>query len=151
TQAEEAKNPQRDMPVGIIVSLVFCTLLYIAVAAVLTGMVPYDKIDRDAPVSNAFMQVGKPWAQIVVSIEALAGITSVLLVMMMSQARVLLAMARDGLLPKGFFAAVHPRFRTPWKATIATGLFVAIMAGLLPLNILADIVNIGTLLAFFMV
>jgi APA family basic amino acid/polyamine antiporter len=151
TQAEEAKNPQRDVPIAIVVSLVICTVLYIAVSAVLTGMVSYDKIDHDAPVSNAFMQVGQPWAQLVVSAGALAGITSVLLVMMMSQPRVFLAMARDGLLPPRFFADVHPKFGTPWKSTILTGVFVAALGGLLPLNVLAELVNIGTLLAFFMV
>src|SRR5947209_4356006 len=151
THSEEAKNPKRDVPIGIIVSLVLCTILYIAVAAVLTGMVRYDKIDLDAPVSNAFMQRDLRWAQFVISLGALTGITSVLLVMMLSQPRVLLAMARDGLLPYGFFGAVHPRFRTPWKATIVTGLFVATMGGLLPLRILAELVNIGTLLAFVIV
>ena len=151
THSEEAKNPKRDVPIGIIVSLILCTILYIAVAAVLTGMVRYDKIDLDAPVSNAFMQRDLRWAQFVISLGALTGITSVLLVMMLSQPRVLLAMARDGLLPYGFFGAVHPRFRTPWKATIVTGLFVATMGGLLPLRILAELVNIGTLLAFVIV
>ncbi|HTE54630.1 MAG TPA: amino acid permease [Kofleriaceae bacterium] len=151
THAEEARNPQRDVPIGIIASLIICTVLYIAVAAVLTGMIPFHLINRDAPVSNAFMQAGKPWAQFVVSLGAVAGITSVLLVMMLSQPRVFLAMARDGLLPPSFFGAIHPRFKTPWKSTIMTGLFVALLGGLLPLNILADLVNIGTLLAFLMV
>jgi APA family basic amino acid/polyamine antiporter len=151
THAEEAKNPQRDVPIGIIASLVICTVLYIAVAAVLTGMVPYNEIDLDAPVSNAFARVGLPWAQFIISLGALAGITSVLLVLMLSQPRVMLAMARDRLLPPGFFGAVHPRFRTPWKSTMLTGLFVATMAALLPLRILAELVNIGTLLAFVIV
>ena len=105
THSEEAKNPQRDVPIGIIASLVLCTVLYIAVAAVLTGMVPYDKINLDAPVSDAFAQVGLPWAQFLIALGALTGITSVLLVMMLSQPRVLLAMARDGLVPPGFFGA----------------------------------------------
>jgi APA family basic amino acid/polyamine antiporter len=151
THAEEARNPKRDVPIGIITSLVLCTLLYIAVAAVLTGMVPYNRINIDAPVSDAFRQVGLPWAQFLVSVGALTGITSVLLVMMLSQPRVLLAMARDGLLPSGFFAAVHDRFRTPWKSTILTGIFVATLAAFVPLRILAELVNIGTLLAFVMV
>lgn len=151
THAEEARNPRRDVPIGIIVSLVLCTLLYIAVAAVLTGMVPYDKIDKDAPVAVAFGQIGLGWAKFLISIGALTGITSVLLVLMLSQPRVLLAMARDGLLPESFFGAVHPRFRTPWKSTILTGLFVATLAGLLPLDVLAELVNIGTLLAFVIV
>jgi APA family basic amino acid/polyamine antiporter len=114
-------------------------------------MVPYDQLEIDAPVSAAFEHVGLTWAQFVVSIGAVAGITSVLLVLMLSQPRVLLAMARDGLIPYGFFGAVHERFRTPWKSTIVTGIFVAILAGLLPLRILADLVNIGTLLAFVIV
>ena len=149
--SEEAKNPQRDVPIGIIASLVLCTILYIAVAAVLTGMVPYDKINRDAPVSDAFAQVGLPWAQFLIALGAITGITSVLLVMMLSQPRVLLAMARDGLVPPGFFGDIHEKFRTPWKSTILTGVFVGLLAGLLPLSILAELVNIGTLLAFVIV
>jgi basic amino acid/polyamine antiporter, APA family len=151
THAEEAKRPHRDVPIGIISSLVVCTVLYIVVSAVLTGMVRYDKIDINAPVSNAFKQVGLPWAEGIVSLGALAGITSVLLVMMLSQPRVLLAIARDGLLPQSFFGAVHQRFRTPWKTTIATGVLVAIGGAFLPLRILAELTNIGTLLAFVMV
>src|SRR3989442_3121032 len=151
THAEEARNPKRDVPIGIITSLVLCTVLYIAVAAVITGMVPYNQINIDAPVSDAFRQAGLPWARFLISIGALTGITSVLLVMMLSQPRVFLAMARDGLLPTGFFGAVHDRFRTPWKATILTGIFVATLAALVRLRILADLVNIGTLLAFVMV
>jgi APA family basic amino acid/polyamine antiporter len=151
THAEEARHPSRDVPIGIIVSLVLCTVLYIAVAAVLTGMVRYDQINIDAPVSDAFRQVGLPWAQLLISIGAVAGITSVLLVMMLSQPRIFLAMARDGLLPRRFFGAVHPRFRTPWKSTILTGVSVALMGAFLPLRILAELVNIGTLLAFVIV
>ena len=151
THAEEAKRPHRDVPIGIISSLIVCTVLYIAVSAVLTGMVPYDKIDIDAPVSNAFKQVGLPWAQGLVSLGALTGITSVLLVMMLSQPRVLLAIARDGLLPPSVFGAVHEKFRTPWKSTILTGIVVAILGAFLPLRILAELTNIGTLLAFVIV
>jgi len=151
THAEEAKNPSRDVPIGIIASLIICTVLYIAVSAVITGMVPYDKINLDAPVSNAFKQVGLPWAQFLVSLGALTGITSVLLVLMLSQPRVLLAMARDGLLPRSFFASVHDRFRTPWKGTIVTGICVGLMGAFIPLRILAELVNIGTLLAFVIV
>jgi APA family basic amino acid/polyamine antiporter len=151
THAEEAKNPQRDVPIGIISSLVICTLLYIAVAAVITGMVPYGKIDIDAPIPSAFAHAGMPWAQFLISAGALAGITSVLLVLMLSQPRIMLAMARDGLVPKSFFSAVHPRFRTPWKSSILTGLFVAALGGALPLRILAELVNIGTLMAFVIV
>ncbi len=151
THAEEARNPKRDVPIGIITSLVLCTILYILVAAILTGMVPYNKINIDAPVSDAFRQVGLPWAQFLISLGALTGITSVLLVMMLSQPRVLLAMARDGLIPTSFFGAVHERFRTPWKSTILTGCFVSVLAAFLPLRILAELVNIGTLLAFVIV
>src|SRR3989475_1495178 len=151
THAEEARNPSRDVPIGILTSLILCTFLYIAVAAVLTGMVPYNHINIDAPVSDAFKQVGLPWAQFLISLGALTGITSVLLVLMLSQPRVLLAMARDGLVPPSFFGAVHERFRTPWKSTILTGVFVGLMAALVPLRILAELVNIGTLLAFAIV
>jgi len=151
THAEEAKKPQKDVPIGIIASLLICTVLYVLVAAVLTGMVPYSQINIDAPVSDAFKRVGLTWAQFLISIGAVAGITSVLLVMMLSQPRVLLAIARDGLLPPKFFGAVHEKFRTPWKSTIATGIFVGLLAGFLPLRILAELVNIGTLFAFVVV
>ncbi len=151
THAEEARNPKRDVPIGIIASLALCTLLYIGVSAVLTGMVPYQKIDIDAPVSRAFEQVGLPWAEFLISLAAVAGITSVLLVLMLSQPRIMLAMARDGLLPAAFFGAVHERFRTPWKSTILTGSFVGLAGSLVPLRILAELVNIGTLLAFVIV
>jgi len=151
THAEEAKNPQRDVPIGIITSLILCTVLYIAVSAIITGMVPYNKINIDAPISDAFKQVGLGWAQLIISFGALSGITSVLLVMMLSQPRIFLAMARDGFLPPSVFGAIHPKFRTPWKSTILTGIFVAILAGFLPLRILAELVNIGTLFAFVVV
>jgi len=151
THAEEARNPRRDVPIGIIASLLVCTILYIGVAIVLTGMVPYDQIDVNAPVAVAFQRVGLHWGQFIISLGAVVGITSVMLVLMLSQPRVLLAMARDGLLPTGFFGAVHPRFRTPWKSTILTGILVGLMAGFIPLGILAELVNIGTLLAFVIV
>jgi APA family basic amino acid/polyamine antiporter len=151
THAEEAKNPQRDVPIGIIASLTLCTILYILVAAVLTGMVPYREIDIGAPVAQAFARHGLHAAVFFISLGALVGITSVLLVLMLSQARVLLAMARDGLIPRDFFSAVHPRFLTPHKATILTGVLVAAVAALFPLKILADLVNIGTLMAFVIV
>jgi APA family basic amino acid/polyamine antiporter len=151
THSEEARRPERDVPVGILASLLICTVLYMGVGAVLTGMVPYNSIDIDAPVSSAFKQVGLTWARLIISAGALIGITSVVLVTMLSQARILLAMARDGLLPQGFFGDVHPRFRTPWKSTIVTGIFAGLLSSLLPLRILADLVNIGTLLAFVIV
>ncbi len=151
THAEEAKNPQRDVPIGIITSLIVCTVLYILVSGILTGMVPSDKININAPVADAFAQKGLPWAQRLIDVGAITGITSVLLVMMLSQPRVLLAMARDGLVPTSFFGAIHDKFRTPWKATMLTGFFVALMAAFLPLRILAELTNIGTLLAFVIV
>ncbi|MBI5243863.1 MAG: amino acid permease [Elusimicrobia bacterium] len=151
THAEEARLPQRDVPIGIIASLIICTVLYIAVSAVLTGMVPYDKINIDAPVADAFKHVGLPWAQFLIALGALAGITSVLLVLMLSQPRVFLAMARDGMVPPSIFGAVHPRFRTPYKSTILTGIVVALLAAFVPLRVLAELVNIGTLLAFVIV
>src|SRR5262249_34510400 len=144
THAEEARRPNRDVPLGIIVSLFLCTALYIAVIAVLTGMVPYDQIDVNAPVSKAFEHVGLNWARFLIAAGGVAGITSVLLVMMLSLPRVLLAMARDGLVPSGFFGDVHEKFRTPWKSTILTGVFVALMSAFLPIGVLLDLTNIGT-------
>ncbi|OLE55691.1 MAG: amino acid permease [Acidobacteria bacterium 13_1_20CM_3_53_8] len=149
--SEEARQPAKDVPVGIIASLIICTILYIAVSAVLTGMVPYREIDINAPVVEAFRRAGLTWMQYLVAAGAMTGITSVLLVMMLSQPRVMLALARDGLVPKGFFGDIHPKFRTPWKSTILTGLFVASMAGFIPLSILAEMTSIGTLFAFVIV
>ena len=135
THAEEAKNPQRDVPIGIIASLLICTVLYIAVVAVLTGMVRYNQIDeRGGRLRRLQAEVGLGWAEVIIAVAGVAGITSVLLVMMLSGPRVFLAMARDGLVPKSFFGDVHPRFRTPWKSTILIGVFVAILAGFLPLG-----------------
>ena len=151
THAEEARRPNRDVPIGIIASLLICTVLYVAVVAVLTGMVKYDQIDTGAGVSMAFHSIGMPWAEVLVAIAGVAGITSVLLVMMLSGPRVFLAMARDGMVPPKFFAAVHPRFRTPWKNTILIGAFVAIATGFLPINALLQMTNIGTLFAFAIV
>jgi APA family basic amino acid/polyamine antiporter len=150
TQAEEAKNPQRDLPIGIIGSLLICTVLYIAVVAVLTGMVKYDQIDKGAGVSTAFKQVGLPQVDFLIAVAGVAGITSVLLVMLLGSARVLMAMSRDGLLPP-LFKEIHTSFKTPWKSTIAVGLFVGVFAGLLPLGALLELTNIGTLFAFAMV
>jgi APA family basic amino acid/polyamine antiporter len=149
--SEEAKEPARDVPIGIIASLIICTILYIAVSAVLTGMVPTKDINIDAPVVDAFRRAGLVWMQYLVAAGAMTGITSVLLVMMLSQPRVMLALARDGLVPKGFFGDIHPKFRTPWKSTILTGIFVAAMAGFIPLSILAEMTSIGTLFAFVIV
>jgi APA family basic amino acid/polyamine antiporter len=151
THAEEAKDPRRDVPTGIIASLIICTILYIAVVAVLTGMVSYERLSIDAGVSDAFKQAGLPWAEFIIAAAGVAGITSVLLVLMLSGPRVFLAMARDGMVPSEFFGNVHPKFRTPWKSTIAIGVFVAIMAGLLPIDALLHLANIGTLFAFLIV
>jgi len=150
THTEEARNPQRDVPIGIVASLLICTVLYIAVVAVLTGMVRYDQIDVAAPVSRAFQQKGIGWAEGVIAAAGVAGITSVLLVMMLSGPRVFLAMARDGLVPP-FFGDVHTKFRTPWKSTILIGVFVTGLAGFLPIDALLHLTNIGTLLAFVIV
>jgi APA family basic amino acid/polyamine antiporter len=151
THAEEAKMPNRDVPIGIVASLIICTVLYVLVVVVLTGMVKYTQIDTGAGVSTAFKTVGLNWAEFIIAAAGVAGITSVLLVMMLSAPRVFLAMARDGLVPPKFFADVHPRFRTPWKSTILVGTFVAIGAGLLPIDALLQMTNIGTLFAFTVV
>ena len=150
TQAEEAKNPQRDMPIGIIGSLVICTILYIGVVVVLTGMVRYDQLDEKAAVAQAFAQRDMNWAKALITPAALAGLTSVMLVSLLGSTRVLMAMSRDGLLPP-FFSAIHPSFRTPWKGTIAVGVVAALMGGLLPLDALLELTNIGTLFAFAVV
>ncbi|HSP13945.1 MAG TPA: amino acid permease [Thermoanaerobaculia bacterium] len=151
THTEEAKNPQRDVPIGIVTSLIVCTVLYIAVVAVLTGMVKYDQLDINAPVSLAFKTKGIGWAEAIIALAGVAGITSVMLVMMLSGPRVFLAMARDGLVSRKFFADVHPKFRTPWKSTILIGICVSIASGLLPIDALLHLTNIGTLLAFVIV
>jgi APA family basic amino acid/polyamine antiporter len=150
TTAEEARNPQRDVPLGIIASLGICTLLYIAVAAVLTGLLPYGQIDVHAPVAEALRVVGFNWGAAVVATGAVAGITSVLFVMMIGQIRVFFAMSRDRLLSP-WLSKVHPRYRTPHHATILTGVGVAVLAALVPIGDAADMTNIGTLFAFVLV
>jgi len=151
TTAQEAKNPQRDLPIGIIVSLSVCTLLYIGVAAVLTGMVPWQQVSIEAPIARAFLDRGLPWASDIITAGALAGLTSVMLVMLLGQTRVLYAMANDGLLPKKFFAEVHPKYRTPFKNTFLVGTIAAIVGALTPIDDIGKMVNIGTLLAFVIV
>src|ERR1700726_2870292 len=151
TTAQEAKNPQRDLPIGIIASLLICTILYISVAAVLTGMVPWQDINIEAPIARAFLDRGLVTASHVITLGALAGLTSVMLVMLLGQTRVLYSMANDGLLPKRFFAAIHPKFRTPWKNTILVGLLAAIVGSVTPIDEIGKMVNIGTLLAFVIV
>ena len=149
TTAEETKNPQRDMPIGIIASLIICTLLYVLMAAVITGMRIYTTYLGDsAAVATAF--AGRPWAQALISAGALAGLTSVILVFQLGQPRIFMAMARDGLLPQ-YFARVHRRFRTPYITTIWTGVAVGGVAMLTDIGSLADLTNIGTLFAFILV
>jgi basic amino acid/polyamine antiporter, APA family len=152
TAAQETKNPKRDMPIGILVSLAVCTVLYVAVAFVLTGIVNYKELNNPAPIALAIDRAGDAliWLRPLIKIGALAGLTSVVLVMLMGQPRIFFAMAKDGLLPKSF-AKVHPRFGTPYMTTILTGLSAALIAGLLPINILGELVSIGTLLAFVIV
>jgi APA family basic amino acid/polyamine antiporter len=151
TTAQEAKNPQRDLPIGIIASLLVCTVLYILVAAVLTGMVPWREVNIEAPIARAFMDRGLTGASHIITLGALAGLTSVMLVMLLGQTRVLYSMANDGLLPKKFFADIHPKWRTPWKNTILVGLLAAVVGSLVPIDDIGKMVNIGTLLAFVIV
>ncbi|MED3500697.1 amino acid permease [Brevibacillus agri] len=150
TAAEEVRNPQRDMPIGIITSLLVCTLLYIAVSLTLTGIVPYDMLNVKNPVAFALNYVKQDWVAGFISLGAIVGITTVLLVMMYGQTRLFFAMSRDGLLP-AVFSQVHPTTQVPRKSTLIVGILVAIFSGLLPLNKLAELTNIGTLFAFILV
>ncbi|KAJ3296303.1 hypothetical protein HK104_001710 [Borealophlyctis nickersoniae] len=153
TTAQEAVNPQRDLPIGIIGSLLICTALYIATSAVLTGMVNYKDIHVSSPVSSAIRTVGGPgmrWLSIIIEIGALFGLTSVMLTSLLAQPRVLQAMARDGLLPP-VFGKIHPRFKTPYISTLTVGLICAILAALFPIDILGNITSIGSLFAFLLV
>jgi APA family basic amino acid/polyamine antiporter len=151
TTAQEAKNPQRDLPIGIIASLLVCTVLYILIAGVLTGMVPWKEINIEAPLAVAFLDRGLTKASYLITLGALAGLTSVMLVMLLGQTRVLYSMANDGLLPRKFFAAIHPKFRTPYKNTILVGFLAAIVGSTVPIDDIGRMVNIGTLLAFVIV
>ena len=149
--AQEAKNPQKDMPIGILGSLAICTILYVLVSAILTGMVPYTELNNNAPVAYALEKAGVArWIRISVDVGAVLGLGSVVLVMMLGQSRVFFSMSRDGLLGK-WGGKVHPKFRTPYLSTIFTGIAVALAGGLLPLQLLGQLVNIGTLLAFVLV
>jgi APA family basic amino acid/polyamine antiporter len=150
TAAEESRDPQRDLPIAIIGSLAICTMLYIAVSLVVVGMVPYPKLSVEAPLADAFKAVGHPAYATIISVGALAGLTTVVLILLLGQSRVFFAMSRDGLLPS-WLSAVHPRFGTPYRATIIMGAVVAVIAGLIPLSALAELVNIGTLFAFVVV
>src|SRR6185437_3333377 len=151
TQAGEAKNPQKDVPFGIITSLIVCTILYILVSLVLTGMINYKDIDITAPIAAAFGAKGLGFAVLIISIAAIAGLTSVLIVMLLGQSRVFYAMAKDGLLPKGLFGTLHSKFHTPYKASILTGFVVSLVSAFTPISVIAELVNIGTLLAFVLV
>ena len=151
TQAGEAVNPKKDVPFAIVASLVICTVLYILVSLVLTGMVPYAQLDLKAPVASAFEGVGVTWAVFLIVIAATAGLTSVMLVMMLGQTRIFLGMAKDGLLPRGMFASIHPKFKTPYKSTILVGVVIAIVAATTPINKVSEMCSMGTLLAFAMV
>ncbi|MBO0930190.1 APC family permease [Fibrella aquatilis] len=153
TQAGEAINPRKDIPFAIVTSLLVCTVLYIAVSLVLTGMINYKDIVGDAlkaPVAAAFEKAGKPWAVFIITAAATAGLVSVMLVMMLGQTRIFLGMAKDGLLPK-FFSNIHPTLKTPYKSTILVGLVVSIVAAFTPISILGDMTSFGTLFAFAMV
>ncbi len=150
TAAEEVVNPQRDLPRGILGSLFVCTTLYILVAAVLTGMVPAKVIDIKAPLASAFVLRGLNFVSGVISLGAVAGLTSVLLVLLLGQSRIFFAVSRDGLLPAAF-SKIHPRFRTPYIPTVLTGLAVGLTAALLPIQEIAELANIGTLFAFVLV
>lgn len=150
TQAGEAINPRKDVPFAIIASLIVCTFLYILVSLVLTGMVKYDTLDLKAPVAAAFADIGLPWAVFIITIAAVAGLTSVMLVMMLGQTRIFLGMAKDGLLPE-FFKTIHPQFKTPWKSTILVGLVVSIVSALTPIDKVSEMCSMGTLLAFAMI
>ncbi|MFF4354000.1 amino acid permease [Streptomyces sp. NPDC001530] len=150
TAAEETKNPQRDMPRGILGSLFICTALYVAVSIVVTGMQNYRQLSIDAPLADAFKATGHPWYAGTISFGAAVGLTTVCMILLLGQTRVFFAMSRDGLLPR-FFSRVHPHFRTPHRPTILLGVVIAILAGFTSLSELAELVNIGTLFAFVVV
>jgi APA family basic amino acid/polyamine antiporter len=150
TAAQEAKNPQRDLPVGILASLIICTLLYIAVAAVMTGIVPYSQLGVADPIAKAVDVIGMTWFAVLIKIGALTGLTTVILVLLYGQSRIFFTISKDGLLP-GLFSQVHPRLHTPWKSQLMIGTVVAIVAALTPIGILGEMVSIGTLFAFILV
>jgi len=152
TAAQEAKNPQRDMPIGILASLVICTILYIGVSLVMTGILKYDQLNDAAPIAKAIDSVGPAlaWLRPIIKVGSIAGLSSVILVMLMAQPRIFYTMANDGLLPP-IFAKLHTKYRTPWVSTVITGLFAGLFAGTLPISLLGELVSIGTLLAFVIV
>ena len=150
TAAQEARDPQRDMPVGILASLGICTLLYVLVAAVLTGLVPYDQLNVAAPIAKGVDAIGLPWLGALVKLGALAGLTTVILVLLYGQGRIFFSMAQDGLLPP-VFAHVHPHLQTPYLSQLMIGAAVAVVAALVPIAVLGEMVSIGTLFAFVLV
>ena len=150
TAAQEAKNPQRDMPTGILASLAICTVLYIAVAVVLVGIVPYQRLNTASPLAVGIDATGLTWLSPVIKVSALFGMFSTMLVQLLGQTRIFYSMSRDGLLPDAF-GRVHPRFRTPHLSTMLTGVVIALAAGLLPIGVLSQLVSMGTLLAFVLV
>lgn len=151
TQAGEAINPKKDVPFAIVMSLLICTVLYILVSLVLTGMVKYDALDLKAPVASAFSSIGQPWAVYIITIAAVAGLTSVMMVMMLGQTRIFLGMAKDGLLPKKMFGKLHPKFKTPYRSTLLVGVVISIIAAFTPIDKVSEMCSMGTLLAFSMV
>lgn len=151
TQSQESVNPTRDIPFAIISSLIICTLLYILVSLTLTGMVRYSALDLGAPVASAFSAVGLNWASLLITIAAVIGLISVMLVMLLSQTRIFLNMAKDGLLPAGIFAVIHPRFKTPWKSTLLVGAVASVVAAVTPIEKATKMTSIGTLFAFAMI
>ncbi|MBS1755049.1 MAG: amino acid permease [Ferruginibacter sp.] len=151
TQSQEAINPTKDIPFAIITSLVVCTILYILVSLTITGMAKYTGLDLGAPVASAFSSAGLSWASLLITIAAVIGLISVMLVMLLSQTRIFLNMAKDSLLPKNIFATIHPRFKTPWKSTILLGLISSMVAALTPIEKATKMTSIGTLFAFAMI
>ncbi|HEY6401754.1 MAG TPA: amino acid permease [Blastocatellia bacterium] len=150
TAAQEARNPQRDMPIGLLGALAICTILFLVVAAMLTGLMHYSQLNVAAPVALAIDATGVKWGSMMVKFGSLAGLSTVMLVTLLGQSRIFYSMSRDGLLPS-WVSAIHPRFRTPWISSIVVGLVVATFSGLFPISVLGELVSIGTLLAFVIV